>query len=133
MSFRRLFTQFYYTKSRGFALFIILLIAAFLIIPRFLDEKYSSKTVKDVDSKQKLLEQKEEKDILKLPETSLKINNEQFILNGKSFTILGGSVHYFRVVPQYWEDRLMKLKAMGLNTVTTYVNVNFAFRFWNQT
>ena len=26
-------------------------------------------------------------------------------------------IHYFRVHPELWEDRLMRLKAMGLNTI----------------
>ncbi|MBD2870852.1 beta-galactosidase [Paenibacillus sp. IB182493] len=34
-------------------------------------------------------------------------------------------MHYFRVVPEYWEDRLRKLKACGFNTVETYVPWNF--------
>ena len=42
---------------------------------------------------------------------------DEFYLNGKPFRILSGAMHYFRIVPQYWEDRLMKLRAMGLNTV----------------
>lgn len=43
-----------------------------------------------------------------------------FLLDGKPFTILSGTIHYFRVVPEYWEDRLKKLKACGFNTVETY-------------
>lgn len=49
----------------------------------------------------------------------LKAEGPSFMLNGKPFTILSGAMHYFRIVPQYWEDRLLKLKAMGLNTVET--------------
>ena len=30
-------------------------------------------------------------------------------------------MHYFRILPEYWEDRLRKLKAAGFNTVETYV------------
>ncbi len=44
-----------------------------------------------------------------------------FIVEGKQKLILSGAIHYFRVVPAYWEDRLLKLKAAGLNTVETYV------------
>ena len=51
--------------------------------------------------------------------SSLRPEGEQFFLDGKQFRILSGSIHYFRVVPEYWEDRLLKLKAMGLNTVQT--------------
>ncbi|MCX6992658.1 MAG: beta-galactosidase [Kiritimatiellaeota bacterium] len=38
--------------------------------------------------------------------------------------LLAGALHYFRVVPEYWEDRLKKLKYLGLNTVETYVPWN---------
>lgn len=49
---------------------------------------------------------------------------DQFYLNGEPFQIISGSIHYFRVVPEYWRDRLEKLKAMGCNTVETYVAWN---------
>lgn len=55
---------------------------------------------------------------------SLKMNKSDFILNGKPLRILSGAIHYFRVVPEYWKDRLLKLKGMGLNTVETYVPWN---------
>ncbi|KZZ84645.1 glycoside hydrolase family 35 protein [Bacillus sp. SJS] len=48
----------------------------------------------------------------------------QFFLNDQPFQILSGSIHYFRVVPDYWEDRLQKLKMLGLNTVETYIPWN---------
>lgn len=50
---------------------------------------------------------------------------EDLYLNGEKFQIISGSIHYFRVVPEYWKDRLEKLKAMGCNTVETYVAWNF--------
>ena len=49
---------------------------------------------------------------------------DTFYLNGEPFQIISGSIHYFRVVPEYWRDRLEKLKAMGCNTVETYVPWN---------
>lgn len=33
-------------------------------------------------------------------------------------------MHYFRVLPEYWEDRLLRAKALGLNTIQTYVPWN---------
>ncbi|XP_071374728.1 beta-galactosidase-1-like protein 2 [Centroberyx affinis] len=48
-------------------------------------------------------------------------NSSQFSLEREPFRILGGSVHYFRVPRAYWRDRLMKVKACGINTLTTYV------------
>ena len=52
---------------------------------------------------------------------SLKINGNRFELNGKPFQVFSGAIHYFRCVPEYWEDRLLKLKLAGFNTVETYV------------
>ena len=49
---------------------------------------------------------------------------DNFYLNGEPFQVISGSIHYFRVVPEYWRDRLEKLKAMGCNTVETYIPWN---------
>ena len=49
---------------------------------------------------------------------------DDFYLNGEKFKIISGAVHYFRIVPEYWRDRLEKLKAMGCNTVETYIPWN---------
>lgn len=49
----------------------------------------------------------------------LTANGTQLTLEGKAFRILGGSLHYFRVPRAYWMDRMLKLKACGLNTLTT--------------
>ena len=51
----------------------------------------------------------------------LTIKDGEFKMNGESFRIYSGSMHYFRIMPEYWEDRLRKLKAAGFNTVETYV------------
>lgn len=50
----------------------------------------------------------------------LTIDGKQFLMDGKPFRIISGAMHYFRIVPEYWEDRLRKLKACGFNTVETY-------------
>ena len=55
---------------------------------------------------------------------TFEIKNE-FYLNNKPFQIISGSIHYFRTVPEYWQDRLEKLKNMGCNTVETYIPWNF--------
>lgn len=49
---------------------------------------------------------------------------DKFYLNGETFQIISGAIHYFRIVPEYWRDRLEKLKAAGCNTVETYVPWN---------
>ncbi|XP_027928587.1 beta-galactosidase 8 isoform X1 [Vigna unguiculata] len=52
------------------------------------------------------------------------IASDRFWRDGEPFQIIGGDVHYFRVHPEYWEDRLLKAKALGLNTIQTYVPWN---------
>ncbi|GMQ62248.1 glycoside hydrolase family 35 protein [Vallitalea maricola] len=54
----------------------------------------------------------------------LEIKNKEFHYNGEPIRIISGAIHYFRTVPEYWEDRLKKLKACGFNTVETYVAWN---------
>lgn len=49
---------------------------------------------------------------------------EDFYLDGKKVKIISGGMHYFRTVPEYWRDRLEKLKALGCNTVETYIPWN---------
>nr|CAD7456009.1 unnamed protein product [Timema tahoe] len=53
-------------------------------------------------------------------ESGLVAQSDGFKLNGRDITILSGSIHYFRVHPVYWRDRLQKLKALGFNTVQIY-------------
>jgi len=48
----------------------------------------------------------------------------EFKLDGQPFKIISGSIHYFRVLPEYWEHSLRNLKAMGCNTVETYIPWN---------
>ena len=52
------------------------------------------------------------------------VEGEHFVLDGKPFVIRSGEMHYQRVPHQYWHDRMKKMRALGLNTLTTYV-------FWN--
>jgi len=49
---------------------------------------------------------------------------EDFLLDGKPFIVRSGEMHYPRVPRAAWRDRFKKAKAMGLNTITTYI-------FWN--
>lgn len=49
----------------------------------------------------------------------------QILRDGVPHRILSGAMHYFRVHPDQWEDRLRRLAAMGANTVDTYIAWNF--------
>jgi beta-galactosidase len=49
---------------------------------------------------------------------------KQFVLDGKPYQIISGEMHYPRIARADWRDRFRKARAMGLNTITTYV-------FWN--
>ncbi|PNF23705.1 hypothetical protein B7P43_G02480 [Cryptotermes secundus] len=49
---------------------------------------------------------------------------DTFQLNKKNITIFSGAIHYFRVHPDYWRDRLRKLRAAGFNAVETYIPWN---------
>jgi hypothetical protein len=53
-----------------------------------------------------------------------RLGEKDFLLDGRPFRIMAGEIHYQRIPREYWADRLMKVKAAGLNTVGTYV-------FWN--
>lgn len=49
---------------------------------------------------------------------SLTFKNRTFYLDDTEIRIVGGSLHYFRIVPEYWWDRMRKMKACGLNSLT---------------
>lgn len=49
---------------------------------------------------------------------------EDFMIDGKPVKLISGAVHYFRSLPEKWEHILYNLKAMGCNTVETYVPWN---------
>ena len=51
-------------------------------------------------------------------------NSNSFLLDGKPFQIIGGQMDPQRIPRAYWRQRLQMARAMGLNTVFSYV-------FWN--
>lgn len=55
---------------------------------------------------------------------SFAATDQGFTLDGAPLRILSGALHYFRVHPDRWRDRLLAARAMGLNTVETYVAWN---------
>ena len=55
------------------------------------------------------------------PSFTLDPKNNTFLRNGKPHRYVSGSIHYFRVLPPSWRDRLEKIRLGGANTITTYV------------
>lgn len=49
---------------------------------------------------------------------------EDFLVDGAPVKIISGAIHYFRMTPRQWEDSLYNLKALGANTVETYIPWN---------
>lgn len=45
--------------------------------------------------------------------------SNSFLKDGQPFKYIAGSLHYFRVPRVYWQDRLRKFRAAGLDAVTT--------------
>ena len=52
-------------------------------------------------------------------ESGLVPTSTGFLLNGKPLKIISGAVHYFRIHPSLWRDRLRKVRAAGLTVVET--------------
>ncbi len=55
---------------------------------------------------------------------SFSLGDTTFLLDGKPFQMISGEIHYPRVPREAWRQRMKMAKAMGLNTIGTYV-------FWN--
>ncbi len=58
------------------------------------------------------------------PTHTFAIADGAFQLDGKPLQIISGEMHFARIPREYWRHRLRMAKAMGLNTIATYV-------FWN--
>ncbi|MEU9324919.1 beta-galactosidase [Streptomyces canus] len=55
---------------------------------------------------------------------ALTTSSDGFLLHGEPFRIISGAMHYFRIHPDQWTDRLRKARLMGLNTIETYLPWN---------
>ncbi|KAJ3080157.1 hypothetical protein HK102_003251, partial [Quaeritorhiza haematococci] len=55
------------------------------------------------------------------PGRSIELRANGVLINGKYTILRGGSLQWFRIPPEEWEDRLLKFKAMGYNFVDMYV------------
>ncbi len=52
------------------------------------------------------------------------IGETDFLLDGQPHRIISGALHYPRVHPDLWRDRIRKARLMGLNAIETYVMWN---------
>ncbi len=52
---------------------------------------------------------------------SLTLNNRYLMLDGKPWLPVAGEFHYSRVPEDLWNQELLKMKAAGVNVVSTYV------------
>jgi beta-galactosidase len=55
---------------------------------------------------------------------NLKVQDGKLWLGEKPIQLISGAIHYFRMVPEQWKDRLEKLKACGFNCVEFYIPWN---------
>ena len=55
---------------------------------------------------------------------SFSMDSVNFLLDGEPFQIIAGEIHYSRIPKEYWRHRIQMAKAMGCNTIASYV-------FWN--
>lgn len=58
------------------------------------------------------------------PPGNFSYNRNDFLLNGERYQIIGGQMDPQRIPPEYWQQRLKMARAMGLNTV-------FSYLYWN--
>jgi len=55
---------------------------------------------------------------------TFELGTSEFLLNGKPFQMRAGEIHPNRIPKEYWRQRIKMAKAMGLNTIASYI-------FWN--
>lgn len=68
------------------------------------------------------------------------LGKDDFLLDGRPFQIRGGEIQPNRVPCEYWRHRIRMAKAMGLNTIASYVfwsyheveEGRFDFKTWNR-
>jgi beta-galactosidase len=58
------------------------------------------------------------------PTSRFQIGETDFLLDGEPHRIISGAMHYPRVHPDQWRDRIRKARLMGLNAIETYVAWN---------
>ncbi|MCC9306174.1 beta-galactosidase [Kitasatospora sp. RB6PN24] len=56
---------------------------------------------------------------------ALTTDGRRFLRGGSEHRVVSAAVHYFRIHPDLWRDRLERVRAMGCNTVELYIAWNF--------
>jgi beta-galactosidase len=56
---------------------------------------------------------------------NIAIEPERFRIGNEEIFLRAGEMHYFRIVPSEWEDRIQKLVDLGMNAISTYVPWNW--------
>lgn len=51
----------------------------------------------------------------------IEVRDKRILIDGTPRLLVSGEIHYFRLRPEEWEDRILKLKAAGGNTVASYI------------
>lgn len=59
--------------------------------------------------------------LLSVSASTFEVAGTQFQLDGQAFQIRSGEMHYPRIPKEEWSDRVAMAKAMGLNTISTYL------------
>ncbi|MFE7330925.1 beta-galactosidase family protein [Streptomyces sp. NPDC057565] len=59
------------------------------------------------------------------PQPGLTVDRDRLLRNGREHRVVSAAIHYFRIHPGLWRDRLERVRALGCNTVETYVPWNF--------
>ena len=59
------------------------------------------------------------------PAPALNYAGRKLFKHGQPHRIIAGAIHYFRIHPGQWQDRIDRLVAMGVNTLDTYIAWNF--------
>ncbi len=68
--------------------------------------------------------EKQNESVEKKAAHSFKLDSTGFLLDDQPFQIISGEMHYARMPKAYWRHRIQMAKALGCNTIATYV-------FWN--
>ncbi|RZA26249.1 MAG: hypothetical protein EOP10_04215 [Proteobacteria bacterium] len=56
------------------------------------------------------------------PTRRVELNANSYVIDGRPMLLRGGSIQWFRIPKAEWEDRVIKFKAAGFNTIDMYTS-----------